>query len=152
MVFERGPYLAIAAFCEQVIEDKSGVLSLIRVVDRQTVTAQGPNAPETMPPSQINWTFVMCFKSGEARGSHEIKTEIERPSGLRTQPLIQTAHFEGGNRGVNLVNRMNLRLEEPGVYWFRIYVDDVFVTQVPLEIIYSRSVTPLPPSPPPPSQ
>ncbi len=24
MPFERGPYLSVAAFCEQVIEDKSG--------------------------------------------------------------------------------------------------------------------------------
>jgi len=31
-----GPFVSVAAFCENVIEDKSGVLSLIRVVDRLT--------------------------------------------------------------------------------------------------------------------
>ena len=59
MSFEGGPYLITAAFCEQVIEDKSGVLSLIRIVDRMYITAQGPNAPDEMPPAAnlpaISW-------------------------------------------------------------------------------------------------
>ena len=54
MAFERGPYLSIAAFCEQTIDDKSNVLSLIRVVDRMTVTGQGPDVPDEMP--LLIWT------------------------------------------------------------------------------------------------
>lgn len=37
---ETGPYLKAAAFCGDVIEDKDGVLSLIRVIDRLIVTAE----------------------------------------------------------------------------------------------------------------
>jgi hypothetical protein len=145
MVFERGPFLALAAFCEQVIEDKSGVLSLIRIVDRMHVFASGPTAPEEMPPSFLNWFLVLSFKSGEVRGSHPIKIEPELPSGLRINPIILSAHFEGGNRGHNTISKLNMKLEMPGVYWFRIYVDDQFITQIPVEVIYSRTVTPQPP-------
>jgi len=148
MVFERGPFLTVATFCEQVIEDKSGVLSLIRIVDRMYITTYGPTAPEQMPPSTLNWFLVLSFKSGEARGSHLIKIEPELPSGLRLQPIALSAYFEGGTRGQNIISKLNMKLEMPGIYWFRIYVEDQFFTQIPVEVIYSRTVTPQPLVPP----
>lgn len=147
MGFETGPFLTLAVFCEQVIEDKSGVLSLIRIVDRMYVSTFGPMSPEEMPPADLNWFMVLSFKSGEARGSHPIKIEPELPSGLRLSPIILSAHFEGGNRGHNIISRLNMKLTMPGIYWFRIYVDDELVTQIPVEVIYSRMVTPQPPGP-----
>ena len=144
MAFERGPYLNIAAFCEQVIEDKSGVLSLIRVVDRINITAQGPTAPDEMPPAMLNWSLVLTMKSGEARGSHTVKIEPELPSGIRLDPMLLSVHLEGGTRGQNVVSKLNMKLEMPGVYWFRILIEDQFLTQIPVEVIYSRIVTPQP--------
>lgn len=140
MRFERGPYLSVAAFCEQVIEDKSGVLSLIRIVDRLNVAVQGSDAPPEMPPSNFNWTLVLTLKSGDARGSAEVRIVPELPSGVSMQPSIQSVHLEGGNRGANLITRFNMLLTMPGVYWFKIYVDDQFLTQIPVEVIYSRFV------------
>ena len=32
--FERGPYIQVAAFCERVLQEADGVVSLIRIVDR----------------------------------------------------------------------------------------------------------------------
>jgi hypothetical protein len=142
MPFDRGPYLTIAAFCENVIEDKSGVLSLIRIIDRWTVTAQGPDAPEAMPPTLFNNNLVLNLKSGDARGSHTISIEPELPSGERLPPMTQSIHLEGGNRGSNLIMRVNLELTMPGIYWFRILIDNEFLTQVPFEVIYTRFVPP----------
>ena len=147
MLFERGPFLTIATFCEQVIEDKSGVLSLIRIVDRMSISTQGPTSPENMPPAMLNWFLVLNFKSGEAHGSLPVKIEPELPSGFRLEPMTLSAHFEGGNRGTNIVSKINMKLEMPGIYWFRIYLNDEFLTQVPIEVIYSRIVTPQPPAP-----
>lgn len=147
MAFERGPYLILAAFCEQVIEDKSGVLSLIRVVDRMNITVQGPSAPDEMPPAILNWVLVLSMKSGEARGSHTLKIEPELPSGQRTAPMTLTPYFEGGSRGINIVTRVNFKLEMPGLYWFRITLNDQFLTQIPVEVIYSRVVAPGPQRP-----
>lgn len=142
MTSESGPYLNVATFCELVIEDKAGVLSLIRIVDRMEITAQGTAVPEEMPPQIINWFLVLLLKSGMAKGSHEIKILPELPSGITITPFIFSVHLEGGNRGQNVVSRLGMKIEEPGIYWFKIYVDDQFYTQVPLEVIYSRMVTP----------
>lgn len=139
-----GPFVSIAAFCEKVIEDKSGVLSLIRVVDRLTVSTSGPNAPEVMPETSLDWFLVMTLKSGQARGSVPVSIQPELPSGLRMERVTFTPHFEGGNRGCNIVTRIGMTLKEPGVYWFRIYVGDSLATQMPLEVIYSRTVVPGP--------
>lgn len=146
MSFEKGPYLTLATFCEQVIEDKSGVLSLIRIVNRMNISAQGPTAPEEMPPATLNWFLVLGLKSGEARGSQGVRVEPELPSGVKLPAITLSAHFTGGSQGVNLISRLNVKLEMPGIYWFRIYVNDVFLTQVPIEVIYSRIVTPPPAS------
>jgi len=149
MSLEKGPYLMLAAFCELVIEDKSGVLSLIRIVDRMHITTQGPTAPEQMPPATLNWFLVLTLKSGDARGTLPVKIEPELPSGIKAPPLTLSAYFEGGSRGVNMISRLNMKLEMPGIYWFWIYVNDIFFTKIPVEVIYSRTVTTAPPPPRP---
>lgn len=150
MPFERGPYLTTATFCEQVLQEATGVISLIRIVDRMTITSTGADAPEEMPPAQLNWTLVITLKSGDARGSHPVKIVPQLPSGETKSPLIMSVHLEGDNKGQNIISRMTMDLEMPGIYWFNIYVDDQLLTKVPLEVIYSRIVTPGPQEPPTP--
>lgn len=65
-----GPYLAMALLCEKVLREADGVLSLIRIVDRITVSFSGPDAPVQMPPAPVNLTLVVGFKSGFARGPY----------------------------------------------------------------------------------
>lgn len=143
MASDRGPYLNVATFCEQVIEEKSGVLSLIRMVDRINVTASGPTVPESMPPQTLKWFLVISMRTGAARGTHTIKIEPELPSGIRQSPLLLSVHFEGGeNQGQNVVTKINMPLQEPGLYWFRIYLDDQFLTQVPVEVVFSKIIAP----------
>ncbi len=139
-----GPFVNVAAFCENVIEDKSGVLTLVRIVDRLIVSAQGTSVPEQMPPTPLNWFLVLMLKSGQARGSVAVTIQPEFPSGLRETPVTFTSYFEGGSRGCNIVTRLGMVLKEPGVYWFRISVGDTLATQVPLEVIYSRTIVPGP--------
>lgn len=144
MAFERGPYLTTATFCEQVLQETSGILSLIRIVDRMIITSSGPDAPEQMPPAQLNWTLVITLKSGDARGSHPVRIVPQRPSGETMAPITLSVHLEGDNKGQALIARTNMPLEMSGIYWFLIYVDDQLITKVPVEVIYSRIVTPGP--------
>ena len=144
MPFERGPYIAAATFCEQVLQEASGVLSLIRLVDRITTTASGPEPPLEMPTTQLNLTLAIAMKSGDVRGSHPVRITPQLPSGETLAPITLSVHLEGNNRGQNLLSQMNMPLEMPGVYWFLIHFDDLLMTKVPLEVIYSRIVTPGP--------
>lgn len=44
-----GPYVQVAAFCEKVLVEQDGVVTLVRLIDRLTHQAVGPGAPEKMP-------------------------------------------------------------------------------------------------------
>ena len=145
MTFEQGPYVQMAGLCEQVIEDKNGVLSLIRVVDTITHTATGPDAPAEMPPVVYPLKMVIMLKSGRAKGRHELKLVPELPSGESKPPLVRSIQLEGEERGVNRIIHMQFTFELEGLYWFNVYFDDSMLTRVPLRVKYDRVVTQKPP-------
>src|SRR5438270_13900087 len=79
-----GPYLASALFCEVILEEKSGALSLVRVFDIINLTIPA-NAPADFPSEEnrLNvptWALI-SFKSGDAPGTHKLRIDSESPSG-----------------------------------------------------------------------
>ncbi len=145
MAFEQGPYVQVAALCEHVIEDKAGVLSLIRIIDTVIHTEARPDAPAEMPPVTYPMKMVIMLKSGRARGRHELKIVPEMPSGELKQSLVQSVQMEGEERGVNHIVNMVFTFTMEGLYWFNIYLDDSLLTRIPLRTKYNRVVTPVPP-------
>jgi hypothetical protein len=148
MTFETGPYLKTALFCEKVLREADGVASLIRIIDRVTITAAGPDAPQTMPKTPYNMTAVISVTSGQSRGRHEIRIEPEEPSGLKkAPPFVATVQMEGEDRGANIVLNMTFTFEMEGLYWFHIYFDDTLLTKIPFRMMYAR-ISAGPPRPP----
>lgn len=138
---DRGPYLSAALLCEKVLEEKDGVKSAIRIIDRITRTAVGPNPPLEMEPFQYNVILLLKFKSGWARGVHAIKIQPVKPSGELMPEIVNSALFEGEeDRGVDIVGNVVFMLDQTGIYWIHIYVNDVKVTQIPLRVIYIPQV------------
>lgn len=140
MAFDQGPYLQTAVFCEKVLTEQDGVLSLIRIVDRVTHTRTDPGAPDTLPPFDYQLTLVVTLKSGKATGRHTLKIERQLPSGeLQHDQSAQVPVFlEGENRGANIVIEVGARFEMEGVYWYNLSVDDELLTRMPIEIRYAR--------------
>lgn len=95
-----GPYLAIAVLCEKVLQDKDGVASLIRIVDRVTVTAAGTEAPEEMPVVGLSYVMALAFKAGIARGKYLVTLRGESPSGEALPETTTPVLFEGEERSV----------------------------------------------------
>jgi hypothetical protein len=146
MTFEHGPYIQMAGLCEQVIEDKTGALSLIRVIDTITNTVARPDAPAEMPPITYAMKMVIMLKAGRARGRHELKITPEQPSGEIKPSLTRSIHMEGEERGVNHIINMVFTFTMEGLYWFNVYFDDFLLTRIPLRIKYERIVTQQPQS------
>ena len=141
MLFEQGPYIQMAGICEQVIEDKTGALSLIRIIDTITHTEARPDAPTEMPPVTYPMKMVIMLKAGRARGRHELKIVPQLPSGETKTPLIRSVQMEGEERGFNNIINMLFTFTMEGLYWFNIYLDDSLLTRIPLRIKYNRIVT-----------
>jgi hypothetical protein len=133
-----GPFLNAALLCEKVLYEKDEVISVIRLVDRITLTAHASSSPETLPPMPVSLYALISFKSGSAKGRHTIKWVTETPSGIRLPEQLLSAHFDGDDRGVNLVLNINMVVDQEGLYWFDIILEDQLITRIPLRILYQR--------------
>ena len=140
--FERGPYLTVAALCERVLTEQDGVNSLIRMIDRVTRTATGPEPPPELEPFDYPVWLYIAFKSGSARGVKELTFRIQKPSGDSLPATSLPVHFEGeDDRGVAAAVQIHLRIDIVGVWWFDISLDGVSVTKLPLRVIYMRQTS-----------
>jgi hypothetical protein len=144
---EPVPYIQAAALCEQVIEEKSGVLSLIRIIDTIIHTEARPDAPTAMPVINYPMKLVIMLKSGLAKGRHEIKVFPELPSGEVKAPFLQSIEMEGEESGANSIISMMFSAALEGLYWFNVHFDGSLLTRIPLRVKYHRVITPQPPRP-----
>jgi hypothetical protein len=135
---DSGPYLIAALLCERVLQEKDETVSIIRMIDRITLTAPASQSPETLPPLPLNLTLFLSFKSGSARGRNTIKLRIETPSGLKLPEQLIPILFEGEDRGANLILALNMVVDQEGVYWFDILLEEEFITRIPLRVLYQR--------------
>ena len=133
-----GPYLLAALICEKVLQEKDEAVSIIRIVDRITLTVPASISPETLPPVPLNLSVFMSFKSGNAKGRRTVKWRTETPSGIKLPEQIFPALFEGEDRGVNLILALNLIVDQEGVYWFDVLLEDELLTRIPLRVLYQR--------------
>lgn len=144
----EGPFIQLAALCEQVIEGKDGTLSLIRVIDTWTSIAVGADAPEQLPPFELHATFILALKAGAARGRYSYNVEHDAPSGKRTPLATVDVTFRGGaSEGINILSPLKLEIAEEGLHWLNIVkqipgmpATDQLVSRVPLQILYQRSL------------
>jgi hypothetical protein len=138
--FQQGPFLNAAVLCEKILQETDGVVSPIRIVDRLTIQARGENSPSEMASFSQQFTLLLTFKSGDARGPLPLEVRLQRPSGESPPPLRQSLNFEGDDdRGVNFITKLDLKLEMPGLYWFDIFLDGQRITRIPLRVIYLPS-------------
>lgn len=133
-----GPYVQMALICERVLNEKDGVMSIIRVIDRVTISASGSDPPEQMPPGQINITIVMALKSGFVRGRFNLIVVPTTPSGKKLSETSAGVLLEGDDRGVNVVLNMRMFLQEEGLYWFDVLFENQLLTRIPLRLVYQR--------------
>lgn len=141
MPFETGPYIQAASFCDQVIEDKTGVLSLIRVIDTLTHTEARPDAPEEMPPVIHHMKLVIMLKPGSAKGRQELRIVPESPSGETKEPIMMSVQMAGEERGANIIADVVFTFTMEGLYWFNVYLNDVLFTKIPFRMQYKRLIT-----------
>ena len=129
------PYVQIAAFCQTALQENNGALSLIRLVDRHPVV--GPT--KEMQPTTVNLTLVVVLKSGNMTGSATLTIKPTKPDGTPLPSMNAPVLFEGMERGVGLVTQMGLLVNEGGLYWFDVLIEQVLLTRIPLRILYQQS-------------
>jgi hypothetical protein len=137
MPFEGGPYVTAAALCDRTLQESDGVLSLIRIVDKVTVAGVGPE--EQMAQASVNLTLVLILKAGDAAGRpFTVKLRPENPEGraiAETQVPVRFA--DEPNASASLLVQLGLLINQPGLYWINVLLDDELLTRVPLLVQYA---------------
>lgn len=134
-----GPFLQAAFFCEKVLQEKDGVMSAIRLVDRFTLASSAEGAPDLMPPINIGISILISFKSGDIKGKQELKVRPITPSGEELPGFSGPILFEGEDRGASIVVQYALEAKEEGIYWFDVILNGKLITKMPLRIIYQKT-------------
>ena len=147
--FDTGPFVSLAVFCDQAIEDKSGVLTIIRIVDQVTLMAAGPDAPEELPPgAAINTTLVIGLKAGQARGRQALQVTFVHPDGSRHPGPELNFHLAGlEHSGQNFILKAGVALSDAGIYWAEVWINKRLVTRTPLDVRYEISPPGIQPAP-----
>lgn len=133
----RGPFLTAAAFFEVVIREDTGVLSLVRMIDRITISAHHDSI-NSLPPSSIRTNLVVSFRGQNLERSGTISIHPEKPSGDRMDRM-EIPFVLDAQSGLNLNIALDLLVDEAGYYWFDILMDDEVVTQTPLQIVFQSA-------------
>jgi hypothetical protein len=136
-VFQDGPYLGAALICERIIEEKDGVKSLMRVVNRIIQQARGPEVPDKMPPIIATLALFLSIRTGKKSGKGEIRIVFSRPDKTAGPEQIQRVNLdEPESRSTDIMINMNLGLDQEGTYWFEIYFGEFLMTKIPLTVVY----------------
>lgn len=130
------PCLRIGALCERVLEEKDNVLSLIRVIDRLIITAEGIDVPKELPPGQTPIIALMSWVNG--LGNYEAKIRVEMPDGNSIESPTLPFYLDSLDKVQNHIVRMMLPMKRAGVYWFNFLLGDKVKNRVPLRVIYQR--------------
>ena len=144
-----GPYLNAAFLCEKVLEQKDGVLSVIRIIDRFTYkyTVSSENPSTDVRTFKATFAFVLILKSGENPGVTNIKIVPKKPDNSTLPPIAQTIHLDTpNNKGHNLVINSNFTFDQRGVWWFEVFINDMPRTKIPLEVIFLPQAMVQPPA------
>ena len=127
-----GPFLATAVLCERADRDRYGVLSISRIIDGIVL----PAAARQTPPTIIELTLVVIFRSGQFRGSLEIALQQISPSGAVAPPTGFPTFFQGEDHGAGVIAKVSLTIQEEGLHWFEVSLGGQPITRIPLRVAY----------------
>src|SRR5207245_9776029 len=102
-----GPYLNMAVLCEKVLREQDGIMSVIRVVDRLTITPP-PDAPEQMPPTSLNLLLAVVLRAGVMQGQMSVGLSLTTRAGVDNQIGSIPVVLERDARGVTLVTNVHV--------------------------------------------
>src|SRR5947209_6629337 len=132
-----GPYLTAALIAEKLLAESDGVTSIVRIVDRIAVQAEGLAELEKSQDNRmaLPLTLVIAFRAGGFRGKSAALILQEGPSGQSEPMGASPIDFDGSpDGGFNLKAPLTLKWEGAGRYWYNVYLDNKFVSRVPLTV------------------
>jgi hypothetical protein len=138
LVMADKPFLAAACLCEKVLQEQDGVLTIVRVVDMFSVAIPSNLPPDTKPGILLSGLLSFKRSSSGAEGeTHQARLTLRSPSGkVKILPVIDFFFKPEEVAGANVILQIHLGVEEYGLFWLDVAVDDAgTVTQIPFRLL-----------------
>jgi uncharacterized protein DUF6941 len=150
-VGQGGPYIAAAFYCENILEDSKGMISVQGIGDSMHI-GLSPFAPPDLPskenPIIVRHQFLLIFRSGDSPGKHRLKLELESPSGKRTTIKDEEITLtDPPNGGLHIKNGLTIEIQKGGLFWLDVFLDDALMTRAPMNIEIYRPQIVMPEKP-----
>ena len=149
-----GPHIQAAFLCERILQERDGVPSFIRVVERFFVPVpigQLPPGVQIQPPV-LQIQLVVSLKAGSlGAGKYSIRVKQNKPDGSEGLDTTHPVFLNGSDdNGILLGIPMVIVAPEEGLWWFDIYFEGMLMTRIPMRVLHQQ--VPLPPLPQPPAR
>lgn len=133
------PFVTAALLCQNVLQEKDESVTLVRIADRLQYHVVG--MPEGTKPIIAIQGYI-SLKSGPVTGEHAIKIVSEKPNGDRKEVYSLLANFLGKDHGQNIIMNLNLGIDQDGLHWFDVFLDEELLTRMPLMVTPSEAGRP----------
>ena len=98
-----------------------------------------------MQPIVLQFMVYIGFKSGFLRGKQKISLRPKSPKGMDMPAMDIPVLFEGDDdRGPAIAFQVNWPVEEEGLFWWDLYLNDELITRMPLRVDYQQVRMPIP--------
>jgi hypothetical protein len=129
------PYVTAALLCENVLEEKTGSITIVRIADRLEWTIPSGSLPEGFKAVAQLKGFI-SLKSGPVKGDYTLHIKVVRPNGeIKKDMMSVPLKLLGGDQGHNTILNISLALEEEGLHWFDVYFEEDLLTRIPIMIV-----------------
>jgi len=133
---KKPPMLQIAVFCERILEENDGVMSIMRIVDRVIISTD----KDEMQPGMVELGIVVAVKSGDAIGKRKVKLVGVDPKGESIFQILSEFDLKGAGHGTRIAKQIPIPVASPGMHWCDVYIDNQLHTKMPLDIVYRKRV------------
>jgi hypothetical protein len=115
----QGPYVQAALLCDRVVQENSGRVTIIGLLDR-VITR--PIAPGTdVPATQVSCHAVVILKTGSYPGKYKLRLLLKSPSNKPLREFsLNVVLPDVEDQGINVVMPIKFPAKEEGVYWIEV--------------------------------
>jgi hypothetical protein len=134
LVKRVGPFLQTALIAEKILSEPDGTVTIVRVVDRIGLQTESINHPENATIS-LNLTILIGLKAGGFKGKGTVTIVQVGPAGKNQAIGKAEFTFDGTqSAGYNTQAPCLLKWEGDGQYWYEIFLNDRFLSRIPLQV------------------
>ncbi len=134
--YPPGPWVLVAALRERQLIDSDHMLSMIRMLDRLTLTTNSPELIQNPPPITTTATVVVVLSGTSEHDGGLFTLQFNSPTGTIERGETIPLQFSDSGHPTRVTVNLTMVLRESGTYWIDVVFGDRALTRIPIRVQY----------------